>query len=112
MSGFDDARIPSHIWIEAEIRRLSALGLGVYVAARGDKMGGLVLQKISNMTGQCRLLIQQRDFNGRMVWVDALDAPEVPESDADAYIRRARGRDPDLWVVEIEDRAMSQRMEF
>lgn len=112
MFNSDDARIPSHIWIEAEIRRLSSLGLGVYVAVRGDKMGGLVLQKISNMAGQCRLLIQQRAMHGRMTWADALDAAEVSELDADAYIKRAVARDPDLWVVEIEDRSMSQRMEF
>lgn len=109
MSG-EDARIPAHIWIEAEIRRLSAKGIGVYVIARGDAGGGMVLQKISDLSGQCRLLSQQRDIEGRLLWADVLGAPVVAEADADAYIRRARERDPDLWVVEIEDRSLSERL--
>ena len=108
---FEEARIPVHIWIEAEIRRLSTEGYGVYVAARGDKTGGIVIQKISNLQGQCRLLIQQRDLDGKLGWVNALQADVVEEGDADAYTRRAISRDPDLWVVEIEDRTMSAFMQ-
>jgi hypothetical protein len=105
-------RIPTHLWLEAEIRRLSGLGTGVYVIARGDSSGGMVLQKISDMAGQCRLLIQQRDFSGKLVWQNALEREIVTEADADAYIARARKRDPDLWVVEVEDREMKQILSY
>lgn len=108
----DEARIPAHLWIESEVRRLGALGLGVYVAARGDKMGGVVLQKISDMTGQSRLLIQQRNLDGRLGWANALGDEIILEKDADAYIARATHRDPDLWVIEIEDREMRNLMEM
>lgn len=104
---FEETRIPVHLWVEAEIRRLSSDGYGVYVVARGDKTGGIVLQKISNLQGQCRLLIQQRNIDGRLAWVNALGVESAAETDADAYIKRASDRDPDLWVVEIEDRTMT-----
>lgn len=107
MGHADTARIPTHIWVEAELRRLSDLGKGIYVTARGDKTGGMVLQKISDMKGQCRLLGLQRDLLGKLVWINALQDDVIEEREADAYIRRAIERDPDLWVVEIEDAAMA-----
>lgn len=103
-------RIPTHVWVEAQVRAVADKGMGVYVSARGDRMGGLVLQKISDMAGQCRLLAQQRDLLGKMVWINALQDDVVEEREADAYIARARQRDPDLWVIEIEDRTMAESL--
>lgn len=106
----EESRIPTHIWVDAELRRLSGEGIGVYVSAKGDLAGGMVLQKISDMAGQCRLLVQQRDLLGRLVWINALQDDVIEEREADAYIQRAIDRDPDLWVVEIEDRQMRSQI--
>lgn len=92
------------------MRRLSSSGLGVYVTAHGDKAGGMVLQKISNMNGQCRLMGLQRDLLGQLVWINVLQDEIIEEREADAYIERATNRDPDLWVVEIEDREMQESL--
>ncbi len=107
-----EPRIPTHVWVEAEVRRLSSDGIGVYVTSRGDKTGGMVLQKINNLCGQCLLFGLQRDLLGRLVWVNPLQDDMVPESEADAYIKRALSRDPDLWVIEIEDRTAQARIEI
>lgn len=103
----EEMRLPTHMWVEAELRRLSGLGVGVYIVARGDKTGGMVAQKICDLAGRCRLMGLQRDLLGKLVWINLLQDDIVDEREADAYLKRAIERDPDLWVVEIEDRTLS-----
>ena len=103
---WNEARIPTYLWVEGKIRELGARGIGVYVVCRGEKMGGLVLLKISDCTAHCKLLVQQRDLDGVMGWGNALNEEICMQEQADDYIKRAIDRDPDLWVIEIEDKEM------
>jgi len=105
-------RIPTYLWVEAEIRRIQSQGLPVYVAHRGDKTGGTVIQKIANMAGDCKLIGQQRDLSGQLVWIHLLQDEIVSEFEADKYIKKSIERDPDLWVVEIEDKEMTEKLSF
>lgn len=106
-----EVRTPTYLWVEAEVRRLMSQGYGVYVAARGDKTTGTVIQKISNLSGQCKLMGQQRDIDGNLCWVNLLsDMPS--ELEADAYIEKSRKRDPDIWVVEIEDKSLTAQINY
>ena len=63
---------------------------------------GAVLVKLNTLDGQARAF--QRTFDlgtGDRVWAE-LAAGAEPE--VDAAIGRQRGFDPDLWVIEVEDR--------
>ncbi len=102
----DEQRIPTQIWVDAGMRAMSAAGVAAYVVRKGDLADGLVLLKISDLAGQCRLLTKQRDAKGALVWTDVLGEDSVPEKTADEYIARAVQRDPDQWVIEVEDRAL------
>ena len=51
-----------------------------------------------------QVLSQVRGQDAELGWLAAFDGALVPEAEADAYIARAVARDPDLWVVEVEDR--------
>ncbi|MEQ8952136.1 DUF1491 family protein, partial [Parvibaculum sp.] len=42
-----------------------------------------------------------RDGDGALVW---LPREKQAEPETDAYIEKQRSFDPDIWVVEIEDR--------
>ena len=97
-----EARLKSGIWIKALIRRCDLAAIGVAVMARGDSDAGAILVKLNGRDAGCSVLSQTRKPDGTLVWMRATGAAPVPETEADAYIARQRGRDPDVWVVEID----------
>ena len=97
-----DARLTTEFWVGAYRRRLSLHDIPAFVAAKGDVTAGAVLVKLNTLDGQARCF--QRSFDlmsGARAWVE-LSAGE--EADVDAAIARQRRFDPDLWVIEVEDR--------
>jgi hypothetical protein len=100
-----EVRLKAGIWVKALIRRCDIAAIGVAVLARGDPDAGAVVLKFAGRDGTALVLTQTRRPDGELVWLRATGAAPVAEPDADAYIARQRGRDPDLWVVEIETAA-------
>ena len=99
-----DDRLKADIWIMAHVRRCNADGVPATVVRRGDDRGGSLIVKINTLGNGCKLLSQALDPAGQPGWLAAFKGQLVAEVEADAYIARAVGRDPDLWVVEIEHR--------
>jgi len=97
-----EARLKSHIQIQALVRRCDLAAIGVAVTTRGDPDAGTILIKLYDRDTGTTVLTQTRRADGALVWMRATGAVPVDESDADAYIARQRQYDPDLWVVEIE----------
>lgn len=106
----------TEIWAAALIRRAEVGGAFATIARRGDRDGGAVLVKVSTLDGRARLYAPARDGEGERVWMD-LSAGSLGngEADIDAYARKRAETDPDLWVIEIEDRAgrtfLTEKME-
>ena len=99
-----DDRLPTDLWVMAHVRRCSAEGVPVTVARKGEAKGGTLILKLNLFDKGCRVLSQARDLDGNLGWLAAFEGRLVPEAEADTYIARAVSRDPDLWVVEVEDR--------
>jgi hypothetical protein len=93
------------IWVQALIRRVQVAGAFAAVVRKGDADAGAVLVKVATMDRRARLYMPAQDGQGERVWLD-LSAGTLgdAEADVDAYAARRVAQDPDMWVVEIEDR--------
>ncbi len=95
-------RIPTHLWVEAKVRELNAINIPTFILQKGEKMDGVILFKISDCQGKCKLKTRQRNFDGALEWVDVFENEIINETKADDYISRSKKRDPDLWAIEAE----------
>ncbi len=96
-------RLKAEFWIQAQIRRCMANDIPAVVVKRGDADAGSLLVKHNRFADGCRVLVPIAGPGGGMAWMVGTGPNLVAEAEADAYIARQRGRDPDLWVLEIED---------
>jgi len=95
-------RLTSDFWVAAYRQILSGQGIPAFVVAHGDDTAGAVLVKLNTLDGQARLF--QRSFDlltGERAWTELTAGSE---GDVDAAITRQQSFDPDLWVIEVEDR--------
>jgi len=99
-----EARLKTRLVVQAAIRLCSLRAVPVAVTRRGDEDAGTILVKLDQRDMGCTVLVETRAPDGSRAWLRATGAAPVSEVDADAYIARQVKRDPDLWVVEIEDR--------
>ncbi len=89
--------------MQAYLKRLGQAGIPAFVTSKGDETAGAVLVKQNPLDGSASVYQRSVDFvTGNRIWVVLA---EGSESDVDATIARQRGFDPDLWVIEVEDRA-------
>ncbi|MFN3954440.1 MAG: DUF1491 family protein [Pararhodobacter sp.] len=96
-------RLTADFWVRAYLTRLRLADIPAFVTARGDATAGSVMVKMSTLDG--RATLHQRLFDlmqDRRRWSVLADGPEA---EIDALLARERARDPDLWVIEVEDRA-------
>ena len=99
-----EPRVKTSIWAAALIRRAEVNGASAFVAKKGDAESGAVLVKVSLLNGTARVWAASYGREGERRWMCATGADAVSDSEAEAYVTRARGRDGDLWVIEVEDR--------
>jgi hypothetical protein len=103
-------RLKSGIWVAAYLRRCFIEGAFGAVRRRGADEAGAIFIKVSRLDGTADLYgpaPQSLFENAQPVeraFSPCLKTLPAPDADVEAYLARQSKFDPDLWIVEIEDR--------
>jgi hypothetical protein len=104
-------RLKSALWVAAYLRRCHVEGVFAVVRRRGAEEAGAVFVRISRLDGTSDLFGpapqsafdatpgMDRRFSASLAKQPAADA------DVDAYLARELKFDPDIWIIEVEERA-------
>lgn len=95
-------RLTAQFWVQAYLTRLRLADIQGYVVRHGDDTAGAVLVKLNSLDGRAIALHRSFDLmTGARSWQELISGPEA---DVDEAIRRQHAFDPDIWVIEVEDR--------
>ena len=104
-------RLKSGIWVAAYIRRCQIEGAQAMLRRRGADEAGAVFIKVARLDGTAEVYgpAPQSTFDearpADRAFVHSLTTEAATEADAEAYLARQIKFDPDIWIVEVEDRA-------
>ena len=103
-------RLKSGIWVSAYLRRCQIEGAQAVLRRRGAEEAGAIFVKVSRLDGTADVYgpAPQTAFEDARpsdrIFAAALKAQPAPEPDAEAYLAKQIKFDPDIWIVEVEDR--------
>ncbi len=103
-------RLKSAIWVAAYVRRCHLEGAFAVVRRRGAEEAGAIFIKIDRLDGTAILFgpAPQSAFDearpSERRFIACFGDKLAPELEIEARLKRELNFDPDLWIVEVEDR--------
>ena len=93
--------LKTSVWAPALIRRAEIADAYALVVHKGDPDAGAALIKVRQADGNATLYRPMQNMDGARIW---LPKGPIDEREVDAMVTERLLHDPDLWVIEIEDR--------
>jgi hypothetical protein len=97
------ADLPTEFLVSAQIRTAAREGIPMTVVKRGYSGSGTIVLKINLLNGTARVLTQVR-YDDEWVWSPVTRTDPMDDKAADAYLDKQAVIDPDLWIIEVEDK--------
>src|SRR5438477_6399957 len=96
-------RLKAGIFVRALTRRVEVAGAAAFVVRMGSEEAGALILKVNRLDGTVQVLNQVRGAKGELAWAQALGG-WTDEARASQWCDKQVSFDPDVWIVEIEDR--------
>lgn len=96
-----EPRLKAGVEVRALLRLAAGRGHFATLRRRGDEEAGGILLVLRTHGGEVMVISRIQSETGGTAWLAAAPAP-LGEEEAERRIERETGRDPDLWVIEIE----------
>jgi hypothetical protein len=104
-------RLKTALWVAAYLRRCQIEGIAAVVRRRGAEEAGAVFVRVDRLDGTSDLFgpAPQSEFDAARdtdrAFVPCLKERSALDATVEAYLTREIKFDPDVWIVEAEDRA-------
>jgi hypothetical protein len=104
-------RLKSGVWALAYVRRCHVEGAFAVIRRRGADEAGAIFIKVNRLDNTADVYgpAPQSAFADEhpvdRAFTPAMKTMPAPDADAEAYLARQIRFDPDMWIIETEDRA-------
>lgn len=104
-------RLKSGVWALAYVRRCYVEGVFAVIRRRGADDAGAIFIKVNRLDNTADVYgpAPQSAFEDEhpvdRAFTPAMKTMPAPDAEAEAYLARQIRFDPDLWIIETEDRA-------
>ena len=112
-------RLRSDIWVSAYLRRRLVEGASAVLRRRGAAEAGAICVKIDCLDGRAALygpapqsLAADLGLGVDRLFIRVHEAEWIDSHDADKRLEKDVAFDPDLWIIEVEDREGRPRLDL
>jgi hypothetical protein len=102
-------RLRADIWVAAYLRRCAVEGAPAVLRRRGAAEAGAIFVKVDRLDGRAALYAPApqsalAERGAERLWSRAHKDEWIAPAEVEARLTREIAFDPDLWIVEVEDR--------
>jgi hypothetical protein len=112
-------RLRADIWVAAYIRRCEIEGAFAVLRRRGAAEAGAIFVKLDRLDGRAALFapapqseLAEAERGVERLWRRAHKEEWAEPAEVERRLAREIGFDPDLWIIEVEDRNGLPRLDL